>query len=34
MTKKTQRAKARAERKPPIGHELTPPGRQRDPLRA
>lgn len=25
MTKKTQRAKARAERKPPIGHELTRP---------
>ena len=25
MTKKTQRARARAERKPPIGHELTRP---------
>ena len=25
MTKKTQRAKARAERKPPIGHELIRP---------
>ena len=25
MTKKTQRAKARAERKPPIGHEVTRP---------
>jgi hypothetical protein len=25
MTRKTQRAKARAERKPPIGHELTRP---------
>ena len=25
MTKKTQRAKARAERKPPIGHEVIRP---------